>query len=39
MTPRDVDALSGDEYRALVRYAVNDLKRQQRAARQAQRKR
>jgi len=33
MTPRDVDALTHDEYAALVRYLNNDVRAQQRAAR------
>ena len=37
MTPRDVDALSPLEYRALVRYANRDIKAQTRAARKARR--
>jgi len=32
MTPRDVDALSDGEYRALVRYANHELKARERAA-------
>ena len=39
MTPRDVDELTHDEYLAFWRYAVNETKAQQRAARQAQKKR
>lgn len=33
MTPRDVDELTTDEYRALWRYRENHIRRENRAAR------
>jgi hypothetical protein len=33
MTPRDVDQLTGDEYRAMVAYADQQIRAQNRAAR------
>jgi hypothetical protein len=39
MTPRDVDALSSVELEAFWRYAEEDVRAQQRAARKAQRRR
>jgi hypothetical protein len=39
MTPRDMDALSDDEYRALVRYQTKEVRETEKAIRQANRKR
>jgi hypothetical protein len=38
MTPRDVDALTSLEYRALWEYAEQDARDHERAARQARRR-
>lgn len=38
MTPRQVDELSPAEYRAMVTYAVDEQRRERRAARAAERK-
>jgi hypothetical protein len=35
MTPRDVDALSPEEYDALTRFALAEIRAQERAARRA----
>jgi hypothetical protein len=37
MTPRDVDRLTPDEYRAMIDYAVTEQRAEQRAVRQARR--
>jgi len=39
MTPRQVDELSPAEYEAMIRYAVNSQREDERAARRAARKR
>lgn len=39
MTPRDMDALSDDEYRALVRYQAKEIRETEKAMRQANRRR
>ena len=39
MTPRDVDAMTDEEYAALQRYAVRELRARDRAAKAARRRR